>query len=181
MPPKIAMDALPPPCLAMKNAMVLMGGEVSVESSRRCASGVVLSAFKAYRRQLQNWWPDTLYAQYSEMTDDGKRQSLVAYLRNPASAGFSSEALSDQPEDRGGDRGGPPAHQGGGDLLNPLSGGFPPDAPADLPRAPGEDDGSPPEKLRRVGDAGSAGADTLSSSAAPATSPGKPRLLMPRP
>ena len=88
MPPEIAMDALPPPCLAMKNAMVLMGGEVSVESSRRCASGVVLSAFNAYRRQLQNWWPDTLYVRYSKMSDDGKRQCLVAYLQNPASGGF---------------------------------------------------------------------------------------------
>eukprot|EP00959_Pyramimonas_sp_CCMP1952_P390455 8181897-Pyramimonas_sp.AAC.1 len=77
MPPKLAMGALPPPCLAMKNAMVLTGGEASVESSRRCASGAVLSAFNAYRRQLQNWWPDALYARHSEMNDDGKRQCLV--------------------------------------------------------------------------------------------------------
>ena len=109
MPPKVAVDALPPPCLAMKTAMVQMGGEVSVETSRRCANGVVQSALNAYRRQLSNWWPDTLYAKYSEMNDDGKRQCLVAYLRNPASGGFPSEALSDQPQDRGGDRGGPPA------------------------------------------------------------------------
>ena len=109
MPPKIAMDALPPPCLAMKTAMVQMGGEVSVETSRRCARGVVQSALNAYRRQLNKWWPDALYAKYSEMDDDGKRQCLVAHLRNPASGGFPSEALADQLEDRGGDRGGPPA------------------------------------------------------------------------
>eukprot|EP00959_Pyramimonas_sp_CCMP1952_P004094 85855-Pyramimonas_sp.AAC.1 len=30
------------------------------------------------------------------MNDDGKRQCLVAYLRNPASGGFPSEALSDK-------------------------------------------------------------------------------------
>ena len=102
MPPKIAVDALPPPCLAMKTAMVQMGGEVSVETSRRCANGVVQSALNAYRRQLNNWWPDTLYARYSEMSDDGKRQCLVAYLQNPASGGFPQEALSD-------DGGGPPA------------------------------------------------------------------------
>ena len=64
--------------------------------------GVALSTFNAYRRQLNKWWPDALYAKYSEMDDDGKRQCLVAYLRNPASGGFPSEALSDQPEDRGG-------------------------------------------------------------------------------
>ena len=81
----------------MKTAMVQMGGEVSVETSRRCANGVVQSALNAYRRQLNNWWPDALYAKYSEMNDDGKRQCLVAYLRNPASGGFPSEALSDQP------------------------------------------------------------------------------------
>ena len=62
MPPKLAMDVLPPPCLAMKNAMVLIG-EVSVESSRRCASGALLSAFNEYRRQLQNWWSTALHAQ----------------------------------------------------------------------------------------------------------------------
>ena len=101
MPPKIAVDTLPPPCLAMKTALVQMGGEVSVETSRRCANGVVQSALNAYRRQLNNWWPDELYAKYSEMNDDGKRQCLVAYLRNPASGGFPSEALSDQPQDRG--------------------------------------------------------------------------------
>eukprot|EP00959_Pyramimonas_sp_CCMP1952_P414175 8677772-Pyramimonas_sp.AAC.1 len=86
-----------------------MVGGVSVESSRRCASGVVLSAFNAYRRQLHNWWPDTLYAKYSDMDDHGKRQCLVAFLRNPASGGFASEALSDQPEEEEGDDNGSPA------------------------------------------------------------------------
>ena len=102
MPPKVAVDALPPPCLAMKTAMVQMGGEVSVETSRRCANGVVQSALNAYRRQLNNCWPDTLYARYFEMNDEGKRQCLLSYLQNPASGGFPQEALSD-------DGGGPPA------------------------------------------------------------------------
>ena len=79
----------------MKTAMVQMGGEVSVETSRRCARGVVQSALNAYRRQLNKWWPDALYAKYSEMDDDGKRQCLVSYLQNPASGGFSPGGYTD--------------------------------------------------------------------------------------
>ena len=86
----------------MKSALIQMGDGVSVESSRRCANGMVQSALHAYRRQLNNWWPDALYARCSEMNDDGKRQCLVAYLKNPASGGFPQEALLD-------DGGGPPA------------------------------------------------------------------------
>eukprot|EP00959_Pyramimonas_sp_CCMP1952_P332400 6960489-Pyramimonas_sp.AAC.1 len=67
--PTIAVDALPPPRLAMKTAMVQMGGEISVETSRRRANGVVQSALNAHRRQLHHWWPDTLYARYSEMNE----------------------------------------------------------------------------------------------------------------
>eukprot|EP00959_Pyramimonas_sp_CCMP1952_P120942 2528817-Pyramimonas_sp.AAC.1 len=53
MPPKLAMDALPPPCLAMTNVMILTGGEVSVESSRRCASGVVLRMLRRRVRRAR--------------------------------------------------------------------------------------------------------------------------------
>eukprot|EP00959_Pyramimonas_sp_CCMP1952_P376506 7886269-Pyramimonas_sp.AAC.1 len=64
------MDALPRPCLAIKTAMVQMGGEISVETSCRCVKGVVQSALNAYRRQLNNWWPDAL-------RDGRRRQEAV--------------------------------------------------------------------------------------------------------
>ena len=56
---------------------------------------LVECAIKAYRRQLENWWPDALLIKCNAMgkDDHGKRQCLVAFLRNPASGGFASEAL----------------------------------------------------------------------------------------
>eukprot|EP00959_Pyramimonas_sp_CCMP1952_P152396 3188608-Pyramimonas_sp.AAC.1 len=53
---------------------------------------LVKGAFKAYHRQLTNWWPDTLLIRYDELSkganDDDRRECLVMYLQNPASGGF---------------------------------------------------------------------------------------------
>eukprot|EP00959_Pyramimonas_sp_CCMP1952_P290659 6079598-Pyramimonas_sp.AAC.1 len=64
MPPKIAIAALPPPCLALKEAMSGMGLEVNLAGLRgyKDAQGDLRdrNAFNAYHRQLANWWPHTL-------------------------------------------------------------------------------------------------------------------------
>ena len=93
--------------------------------------GLVECAVKAYRRQLENWWRDTILIKYNTAKDDhGKRQCLVAYL------------------------------------LNPALGGFPAEAPSDLPGQKADDDDEPPAKVRRAHEAGRAGVDLASPTAA---------------
>ena len=99
MPPKIAMGELPPPCSSLKKAMTQNGGEVSLAGLRCCSEATVHPAFHAYRRQLKNWWPDTLHVKYNELGhqgggDDSRRQCLVRNLLNPSSGGFPEDASS---------------------------------------------------------------------------------------
>ena len=98
MPPKIAIAALPHPCLALKEAMSGMGLEVNLASLRgyKDAQGdlLVRNASSAYDRQLANWWPHTLLIRHNELSkgdnDDGRRQCLMRYLLNPSSVAFGS-------------------------------------------------------------------------------------------
>ena len=130
MAPKCAMSALPPPCEQLKDSMLEMGSEVSLDGLRahveRHRNCLVHNAFNAYQRQLLNWWPETLLTRYNELprqrgADDARRQCLTRYL------------------------------------LNPSSGGFPADQPGVCAE---DGDGSPLAKVRRVGDAGNGGVAT---------------------
>ena len=103
MAPKYAMSALPPPCEQLKNSMLEMGAEVSLDGLRehveRHGNCLLSNALNAYQRQLLNWWPETLLTRYNEFprqrgADDARRQCLVRYLQSPSSGGFPRDVSS---------------------------------------------------------------------------------------
>ena len=89
--------------------MAEIGFDITVEGLRSYISkqgyALVECSFKAYRRQLENWWPDTLLIRYNalakEGNDDARKACLVRYLSNPLSGGFAADTLSEMPGERG--------------------------------------------------------------------------------
>eukprot|EP00959_Pyramimonas_sp_CCMP1952_P417431 8745676-Pyramimonas_sp.AAC.1 len=47
------------------------GVEVSTVHLRSCEASLVKSAFNSHHRQLNNWWPDTLFKRYDELFHQG--------------------------------------------------------------------------------------------------------------
>ena len=84
MPPKCVIDALPLPCLRLKNAMTETGVEVRMAVLRNCEAALVKHAFHAYHRQQNNWWPNTLLIRYNALlhhgtNDNARRLCLVQH------------------------------------------------------------------------------------------------------
>ena len=142
MAPKCAMSALPPPCEQLQNSMLDMGAEVSLDGLR----------------------------EYIDRRGNG----LVHYAFNA----YQRQLLNWWPETLLTRYNEFPRQRGADDarrhclvryLQSPSSGGFPRDVSSGLPGGEGADRGPPPEKVRRVQEAGIAGAGPAPSSGQHAT------------
>ena len=142
MAPKCAMSALPPPCEQLKKSMLDMGAEVSLDGLRGYAV--------RHGNALVRGAFDAYHRQLANWWPD---TLLTRYNELPRQRGADDARRQCLVRY----------------LQSPSSGGFPRDVSSGLPGGEGADRGPPPAKVRRVQEAGIAGADPAPSSGQHAT------------